>query len=155
MKVYIAGPMTGIPQFNYPHFSDVAKMLREEGFQVVSPAEMDDPEVRAISLASPDGNLDTIESHGMTHGQFLARDVELIADDGIEAVAVLNGWENSSGARHETFVAFLNHLPIYRWANLAMNAQNPAKWQPVPLLELARAWTQEPSLIIYKEPFRG
>lgn len=113
MKLYLAGPMTGIPQFNYPKFDRVAARLREQGHEVVSPAEMDSPETRAISLASPDGNLQTIITHGETWGDFLSRDVKLLADGGFDAIAVLDGWEDSRGARLEVFVARLIGLPIY------------------------------------------
>lgn len=114
MKVYTAGPMTGIPQFNFPAFDEAAAYLRGLGYEVVSPAELDDPVDRAAALASPDGSA---LSYGTgvkkTWGAFLARDVKLIADDGIEAVFCLPGWEKSRGARLETFVAFLCGVPIY------------------------------------------
>lgn len=116
MKVYLAGPMTHVPQFNIPAFDAAAKDLRVVGHEVVSPAELDDPETRAISLASPDGNPDTLTSHGKTWGQFLARDVQLIADGGIEVVYVLPGWGDSRGARLETFVAkAMCGLPIFEY----------------------------------------
>src|SRR4030067_356291 len=105
MSLSIARPMTGYPQFNIPVFDAMAALLRDEGYDVVSPAELDDPEVRAASLASPDGALQTLETHGQTWGDFLARDVKLFADDGIDGVVVLPGWAKSPGARLETFVA--------------------------------------------------
>lgn len=105
MRVYIAGPMTGIPQFNFPAFDKLAKELRAVGFDVVSPAEMDDPETRKAALASPDGAPGTGSANGESFGDFLARDLKLIADGGIEGIIVLPGWENSKGSRLETFVA--------------------------------------------------
>lgn len=115
-KVYLAGPMTGFPQFNIPAFDAAAKDLRSRGLEVVSPAELDDPETRAAALASKDGlALNKDESWG----DFLARDVKLIADDGIEAIVVLPGWMYSPGALLETYVARLSHLPIYSYAGHA------------------------------------
>jgi hypothetical protein len=106
--------MTGLPQFNYPAFYAAADALRSMGMDVVSPAEMDDPIVQRASLASPDGNLNTIDTHGQTWGDFLARDVKLLADDGIEAVVALPGWANSKGARLETYVAkAICGLPVF------------------------------------------
>jgi len=113
MRIYVAGPMSGIPQFNYPAFDQMAELLRSKGHDVVNPAEMDDPAIHAIGMASPDGNIHTMESHGQTWGDFMARDIKTLIDGGIEAVVVLPGWANSRGARLETFVASaLLNLPI-------------------------------------------
>lgn len=114
MTYYIAGPMTGYPQFNIPAFDAAAYALRTMGYDVVSPAELDDEAIRAVSLGSEDGAIATLETHGQTWGDFLGRDVKLIADGGIEAVIVLPGWEDSRGARLETFVASrMCGKPIY------------------------------------------
>jgi len=109
IKWYLAGPMTGIPQFNYPLFDSVATELRAEGYDIHSPAEMDDPEVREAALASPDGNLKGFNLG--TWGDFLSRDVKLIADE-LGGVILLPGWERSKGARLETFVAIQCGYPI-------------------------------------------
>jgi hypothetical protein len=134
-KVYLAGPMTGIPQFNFPAFDAAAAALREAGYDVVSPAEMDDPETRAAALASPDGAPGSGSSSGETWGDFLARDVKLIADGGLDAIVVLPGWERSRGARLETFVGgALGFLPILSFA---------AGLQHVPARDLVKAWAGE------------
>lgn len=113
MRLYIAGPMTGIPQFNIPAFDAATAGLRMLGHEVISPAELDDPRIREISLASPDGDINTIETHGATWGDFLSRDVKVMADTPLDAVVVLPGWEHSRGARLETFVAnALRDLPV-------------------------------------------
>ena len=128
MKVYICGPMTGIPQFNLPAFDLAALELRAADYEVVSPGELAAPVVRAAEEASLDGSL---LSNVGTWGEFLARDVRLLADDGIRAVFVLPGWEASRGARLETFVAHLLDMPIL---SLATN-------EAVPLWRLTVAWT--------------
>lgn len=139
MKVYIAGPMTGLPSFNIPAFDALAAALRAIGHEVVSPAELDDPEIRAISLASPDGAMNTLRTHGHTWGDFLARDVKLIADDGIECIVVLPGWEQSRGARLETFVGnALCGIPIFR--PLYLLDQQLVDIVYVHPVELTRAW---------------
>lgn len=115
MHVYIAGPMTGIPRHNFPAFDAAAAVLRAAGYTVTSPAELDDPEDRALALASPDGSLGS-GSNSKSWGDFLARDVKLIADGGIEAIFVLPGWDESRGARLETFVGrAMCGLPIYHF----------------------------------------
>lgn len=114
MRVYLAGPMTGIPAMNFPAFDAAATDLRARGYDVVSPSELDDPEDRSAALGSEDGDLSKLES-GKSWGDFLARDVKLIADEGIEAIVVLPDWEQSRGARLETFIGRLCGLPIVHY----------------------------------------
>ncbi len=103
MKVYLAGPMSGIPAFNIPEFDYAAKLLREQGFTVVSPAEVDGPITREVLLQSEAGaHADLPESEGWSF--YLSRDFRILADEGIEAIVTLNGWEGSRGARCEVAV---------------------------------------------------
>jgi hypothetical protein len=102
-KWYLAGPMSGLPQFNIPAFDAAAKVLRGLGCKVISPAELDAPEIRAQYLASPDGASlpDT-----PTWGTFLSRDVKIVADQ-VRGIVLLPGWEKSRGARLEAYVGLL------------------------------------------------
>jgi len=109
-RFYLAGPMTGIPQFNFPAFDEAAKALRAKGFDIISPAELDKTDTREAAMASPDGSAD---SYGRdagpdgkikeTWGEFLARDVKLVADE-VDGLVLLPGWTRSRGARLEAFV---------------------------------------------------
>lgn len=128
MKVYVAGPMTHIPKFNIPAFDHAAEDLRDRGLEVISPAELDDPWVRERELLSVDGAPDP-ELFG-PWGDFLARDVKLIANDGIEAIYCLPGWSGSRGARLETFVGYLCGLRLVDYATGRL----------VPIDLLAQAW---------------
>jgi Domain of unknown function (DUF4406) len=110
--IYVAGPMTGIKCFNYPAFDVAVEKLRDDGFKVTSPHELDDPDTRAAALASPDGSPGSGSANGETWGDFLARDLKLIADSDIEEIRVLPGWFRSKGARLETFVAQLCGKPV-------------------------------------------
>ena len=105
MHVYLAGPMTGIPQSNFPAFDAAAIALREKGFIVTSPAELDDSKDRALALA------DKVATK--TWGDFLARDVKLIADSGINAIVLMPDWHKSRGARLEATVGLLCNLKFY------------------------------------------
>lgn len=116
--IYIAGPMTGYPRFNFPLFETVAKNLRLQGHIVVSPHELDSQETRRDAWASKDGKVtQAMESWG----ECLARDVKLLADghhrgdetDTIDAIALLPNWEKSRGARLEAFVGLLTGKSYY------------------------------------------
>lgn len=112
-SVYIAGPMTGQPQFNYPAFDALADTLRGMyGFNVVSPAELDDLQTREAALSSKDGRPGSGALNGETWGDFLARDVKVIADV-VDAVVLMPGWEQSKGARLEAFVARHTGKPVF------------------------------------------
>lgn len=43
LTIYLSGPMSGIPDFNYPAFNAEAAKLRAEGHRVINPAESDLP----------------------------------------------------------------------------------------------------------------
>lgn len=129
MKLYLAGPMTGIPQFNFPAFAEATAALRALGHEVISPAEQDPPEVQAAALASPDGRLDANGMiAGKTWGDILALDVKTVADD-VEGVVLLPGWQLSRGARLETFVALLCRKPVHLWLGGEMHWLSPVAAQ--------------------------
>ena len=102
--LYLAGPMTGIPQANFPLFDRAAAELRDAGFTIISPAELDDPEERRRALAD--------EPATQTWGEFLARDVKLIAEE-CDGIIFLPRWWESRGARLEAFVALLSGKDLF------------------------------------------
>jgi hypothetical protein len=114
IKIYLAGPMSGLPQFNFPAFFAAADQLRAAGFYVVSPAEIDTSEDKDAALASPDGDMRTIDSK-KTWGDFLARDVKLLADTGIQGIVFLPNWQTSKGAKLEAFVGLLQGFKFWEY----------------------------------------
>lgn len=109
---YIAGPMTGIPEYNAPMFRRVAKRLREQGFQIVSPVEMDEAD-----------GMD-LEAESAHNGQWdwalaLARDIRTIINE-IGGVIVLPGWTKSRGAFLETETAYAKGIPVLRYPDLSL-----------------------------------
>jgi hypothetical protein len=103
---YLAGPMTGYPQFNFPAFESACKALREQGYNVISPHELDPDEVKEEALASPDGKLYDGKIAGHTFGDLLSKDVKVVADH-VQGIIFLPGWHASKGARLEAFVGLL------------------------------------------------
>jgi hypothetical protein len=111
--VYIAGPMTGFPKFNFPAFHEAADRLYHAGYEAVNPADLDDPAQRRAAESSTDGSIDEYQKiTGMTWADFLARDVKLITDE-VDALALLPGWEDSKGAQLEKHIADLAGKPCY------------------------------------------
>jgi hypothetical protein len=82
--IYISGPMSGMPDLNYPLFNATAAKLRAEGLQVINPAEI------------------TVE-HGVKWELCLRRDIRALMD--CDSIAMLPGWEVSKGARLEHHIA--------------------------------------------------
>jgi hypothetical protein len=106
--------MSNIPQFNFPAFFAAAEQLRAAGFEVVSPAEIDNAEDKGAALASTDGDMRTIENK-KTWGDFLARDVKLLADTGIQGIVFLPNWQDSKGAKLEAFVGLLQGFKFWEY----------------------------------------
>lgn len=113
MRYYLAGPMTGIPQFNFPLFHKAAAELRANGYDIVSPAELDSPAVAKAAMASTDGALGSGVIAGETWGEILARDVQVVADK-VDGVVFLPNWHKSRGAKLEAFVGLLTGK-VFGW----------------------------------------
>lgn len=99
ITIYVAGPMRGCKLLNFPAFDRAAAVLRDLGYQVVNPAEIDrangiDPKRPETIPANFDGLLRIM----------LKRDFVAILDQ-CDAIALLEGWQKSSGARAETAIA--------------------------------------------------
>lgn len=104
MNVYLAGPMRGIPNFNFPAFKAATAMLRASHYTVFSPAERDEA-VHGINVsASPTGNLEDVKATGFSLRDALGADMEWICRYA-DAIALLPGWEKSKGATAERALA--------------------------------------------------
>lgn len=103
---YEAGPMSHLPAFNFPRFIQVADILRKAGYNIVSPAEVDDSEteLEKNALASIDGIHDDSTFSGVTWSDFLSRDLIICVLPTCQGAILLEDWHLSRGARLETFV---------------------------------------------------
>lgn len=99
MRVYIAGPMRGYPEYNFPAFDAAAKDWRRAGHDVVNPAELDRVDgVHEFTDPLPSGFL----------RDAMRRD--LVAICKCDAIVLLPGWEASSGVKVELALAELLKL---------------------------------------------
>lgn len=104
MKIYLAGPMRGIPNFNFPEFKRYAAILRADGHVVFNPAERDEEEFGEVICPSGDEN-DFAKLVGFDSGISIARNCFLADTNWIcrfaDAIALMPGWEKSRGALAE------------------------------------------------------
>lgn len=91
MKVYISGPMTGLPGHNFPAFNAAAKQLRAIGVDVVNPVEV------------------CRESGGQWH-EYMKADIKALCD--CDALVLLDGWQHSNGAQLELHLAHRLQMEI-------------------------------------------
>ena len=94
MKLYIAGPMTGLPEYNYPAFHAAAAELRAAGHEVVSPAE---------------GWEHITDPAAVSWQDYMRSGLSKLLH--CEAVALLPGWAGSRGASLEVRVAEALGMP--------------------------------------------
>ena len=104
MYYYLAGPMRGYPEFNFPAFKQAAKALRKHGLHVASPAEKD--EMEGFDWTGSAGTQDELTLQNFEIHLALLGDIEVIASKACEGVICLPGWERSGGARAETAFAW-------------------------------------------------
>lgn len=83
-RIYVAGPMTGLPGKNYEAFNKAAQALRDKGYAVLNPVDVD--------LQVPD---DCTPSYDW----YLRQTMKMLCD--ADGVALLPDWENSTGAMVE------------------------------------------------------
>jgi hypothetical protein len=93
-RIYIAGPMRGLPFYNFPAFDSAAAKFRASGWEVISPAEMDRSRGFNEAVDVPDGEF--LKSA-------ILEDLNVIST--CTAVAFLPGWERSKGALAEKALA--------------------------------------------------
>lgn len=99
-QVYLAGPMRGLDDYNFPEFHRAAERLRREGFGVVSPAELDREEFGDVA---PDLLPDPEVADNFR--AYMIRDLTAVLK--ADGVALLPGWQHSQGALIEAAVSMM------------------------------------------------
>ncbi len=82
MKIYIAGPMSGLRDCNRPEFNRVADILTKNGDVVLNPAILPD---------------------GLSQADYMAVCIAMLQR--CDAILMLNGWQGSEGAKAEHALA--------------------------------------------------
>lgn len=83
-RLYLSGPMTGIPEFNHPAFHAESARLRALGYDVINPAELN-PDV------------------SKSWHDCMRRDLAALLT--CDTLALMDGWQKSAGAHLEMHVA--------------------------------------------------
>ncbi|MFW6002508.1 MAG: DUF4406 domain-containing protein [archaeon] len=89
-KVYISGPMSGLPNNNYEAFFTMEDRLKKAGYEIVNPARMSQ---NAINSGHKNP----------TRQDFYRQDFKALCD--CDAIILLDGWVHSHGARFERQLA--------------------------------------------------
>lgn len=111
MRVYIAGPMTGIPYYNWPAFIDAQKAWSDEGWEVVTPIEANHIVWRRHYGRDYDPSTDYFTYGNKISNEIYGEDQKLLSLS--DAIALLPGWRASKGANHELYTARLLNLAVF------------------------------------------
>lgn len=124
-RVYVAGPMSGMPGHNFPAFNAAAAALRAQGWQVENPADH--------------GVVD-----GATWADYMHSDVCMLASCG--TIHLLPGWSKSRGASLEAHIAAALGMQ-FQYADGAEPALPVAVHEAVAIVlgELRRAMAKFPT----------
>lgn len=99
-KSYLAGPMTGYPEFNIPAFRAAKVELDKLGFNIALPVDIDNAD----------------QKEGWQWGDYLAEDIRLICNE-CDSIVLLPEWNRSRGAKLEVAAGLMQSLkfPEFRF----------------------------------------
>jgi len=102
-SIYIAGPMRGKPFFNFPAFDAAHDKMEDEGWDAISPADMDREHGFDALDMDPDSDWNDISQVPFTIDECMERDLEAVKK--ADAIYMLKGWQDSTGAQAEYWFA--------------------------------------------------
>lgn len=110
-SIYVAGPMTGYPDFNFRAFDTAAYSLRRQGWEVFNPAEKESETLSEESRKA--GDHVQARKDGFDFREVFTWDTSKVIE--ADAIFMLPGWEQSPGAcaEHAIAVAMKRHFPEY------------------------------------------
>jgi hypothetical protein len=94
-KIYISGPMTGLPQYNRPAFNLAAVSIRKSGSIPINPAR---------------------HPLGLDYEEYMS--YSMLDVEHCDCVALLPGWETSLGALREVAYAAKLEKPVYEMSEV-------------------------------------
>ena len=95
-KIYIAGPMTGLPNYNFEAFDRAATRLSARGFDVKNPADVGRKWLAEHEYREPNKSE---YQELLNAGRAMLRECKTIY--------LLRGWQNSNGALGELSYALI------------------------------------------------
>lgn len=99
-KYYLAGKMTGLPNYGYDAFAEVAAKLRGAGFEIASPHEIDYDETQYPRGTRP-------------YKDYMKGGLDLLFE--CDGIILMDGWSTSVGARIELSIAEACGYDIKHW----------------------------------------
>jgi hypothetical protein len=96
--LYLSGRMSGLPNYNRDRFNEIEYLVRELGYDVVNPAQID------LDEDGPD------VVHTWEH--YIKRDLSIIIEK-CDGIVMFDDWQNSRGATLELYVAKQIGLKVY------------------------------------------
>lgn len=94
-RVYISGPMTGLPEFNRPEFMEAEQLIKELGCKPVNPARIR-------------------QRHGWAWADYMRSALNMMLK--CDEVVLLPGWRESKGVQVEIDLAQRLGMPVVELA---------------------------------------
>lgn len=133
-SIYVSGPMTGLPMFNFPSFDAVAAILREQGHNVFSPADNDRDRWEQAGYKDVDKLPCFIEGDVAAYAAAINIPTESLYRDDFnfiineaDELVLLPGWARSTAARYELMLAEALQLEI----TLVVESSGGLAFQPL------------------------
>lgn len=123
-KIYVSGPMSGLPLDNFPAFKAVTAKLRARGYDVVCPTEVNP----GVGKPAPDAPR---EVHDAYWSECIRADIAAMAAE-CGAIVLIPGWQYSKGAHMELgaahrfamrIVQLEELLPRHEWFDIPFPVQ--------------------------------